>query len=183
LLPFYQPNVNGLQVDVDKELPNIVADFLFQKIAAATAANWSTLTRMENAENGDGTPESRPGANIGERSKRFLAFGIKRLAIPEEEIREYLTYKFARQAALQLRFNNWSDTLGFLDEPRNQDFGEFVKQKETQERWLISDDQLSLSRGILPEEISNKKWKPINQEWMDVIPQFVSLVQGRDKAG
>ncbi|MGH9427177.1 MAG: tubulin-like doman-containing protein, partial [Terriglobia bacterium] len=180
---FTNQNVNGLQVDVDKELPNIVADFLFQKIAAATAANWSTLARMENAENGDGTPESRPGANIGERSKRFLAFGIKRLAIPEEEIREYLTYKFARQAALQLRFNNWSDTLGFLDEPRNQDFGEFVKQKETQERWLISDDHLSLSRGILPEEISNKKWKPINQEWMDVIPQYVSLVQERDKAG
>lgn len=126
---FTNQNMNGLQVDVDQELPNIIADFLFQKIATATATNWSTLARMENAENGDGTPESRPGANIGERSKRFLTFGIKRLAIPEEEIREYLTYKFARQAALQLRFNNWSDTLGFMDEPRNQDFGEFVKQK------------------------------------------------------
>lgn len=178
---FTNQNVNGLQVDVDKELPNIVADFLFQKIAATTAAHWSTLARMENAENGDGTPESRPGANIGERGKRFLAFGIKRLAIPEEEIREYLTYKFARQAALQLRFNNWSDSLGFLDEPRNQDFGEFVKQKEIQERWLLSDDHLTLSRGILPEEINNKKWKPINQEWMDVLPQYVSLVQEKDK--
>ncbi len=178
---FTNQNANGLQVDVDKELPNIIADFLFQKIATTTAANWPTLARMENAENGDGTPESRPGVSIGERSKRFLTFGIKRLAIQEEEIREYLTYKFARQAALQLRFNHWSDSLGFLDEPRNQDFGEFVKQKDTQERWLISDDHLSLSRGILPEEISNKRWKPINQEWMDVIPQFVSLVQEKEK--
>src|SRR5215813_11555737 len=147
---FTNQNVNGLQVDVDKELPNIIADFLFQKIATTTATNWPTLARMENAENGDGTPESRPGVNIGERSKRFLTFGIKRLAIPEEEIREYLTYKFARQAALQLRFNHWSDSFGFLDEPRNQDFGEFVKQKDTQERWLLSDDHLTLSRGVLP---------------------------------
>ena len=172
---FTNQNANGLQLDVDKELPNTVADFLFQKIVALQ--NWPTISRMENAENGDGTPESRPGTNVGERSKRFLAFGIKRLTIPEAEIREYLTYKFARQAALQLRFNNWDDLFGFRDEPRNQDFGEFVKQRETQERWLISDDHICLSRGILPEETNNKKWKPINREWMDVIPEFVMMAQ------
>ena len=126
---FTNQNVNGLQVNVDKELPNIVADFLFQKIVTATASNWSTLARMENAENGNGTPESGPAPISGNAASGFLTFGIKRLAIPEEEIREYLTYKFARQAALQLRFNNWSDSLGFLDEPRNQDFGEFVQTK------------------------------------------------------
>ncbi|HEY7493821.1 MAG TPA: tubulin-like doman-containing protein, partial [Candidatus Tectomicrobia bacterium] len=179
---FTNQNENGLQVDVDQDLPGIVADFLFQKVVAATATSWSTLVRMENAENGDGTPESRPGTNIGERSKRFLTFGIKRLAIPEEEIREYLTYRFARQAALQLRFNNWSDSLGYMDEARNQDFGEFVKQRETHERWLISDDHICLSRGILSEEMHNRRWKPINREWMDVIPEFVSLVQAKDAA-
>lgn len=177
---FTNKNLNGLQVDVDHELPNIVADFLFQKIIAATATNWSTPARMENAENGDGTPESRPGSTVGERSKRFLTFGIKRLAIPEEEIREYLTYRFARQATLQLRFNNWSDSLGFLDEPRRQDFGVFVQQPETLERWMLSDDHLSLSRGILAEEISNKRWKPIRQEWMDIMPEFVTMIQSTE---
>ena len=177
---FTNQNVNGLQVDVEHELPNVVADFLFQKIIAVGGHRLAQLARMENAENGDGTPESRPGTNIGERSKRFLTFGIKRLMIPEEEIREYLTYKFARQAALQLRFNNWSDSLGYLDEPRNQDFGEFVRQKETQERWLISDDHLCLSRGILVEEANNKKWKIIQQEWTAMIPEFVSLVRDRE---
>ena len=177
---FTNQNVNGLQVDVDRELPQLTADFLFQKIVAATAANWTTLTRMENAENGDGTPEARPGSTVGERSKRFLTFGIKRLAIPEEEIREYLTYRFARQASLQLRFNNWSDSLGFLDEPRNQDFGEFVRQRDTQERWMLSDDHLCLSRGILSEEVNNKRWKPINREWMDILPEFVTMAQEKD---
>ena len=89
---FTNHNENGLKVDVEKQLPNIVADFLFQKILSIKNANAvQLLERMENAENGDGTPETRPGSNAPERSKRFLAFGIKRLAIPETEIREYLT--------------------------------------------------------------------------------------------
>ena len=130
---------------------------------------------MENAENGDGSPETAPGSKTPERSKRFLAFGIKRLAIPEEEIAEYLTYSFARQAALQLRYNNWSDTAGFTDEPKMQDFGAFVREKETQLRWLISDDHLILSLGVLPEDIANRRWRSINQYWEAVIPDFKSL--------
>jgi Tubulin like len=177
---FTNENENGLTVDVDKQIPVIVADFLYQKIVATRDVAWPTLGRMENAENGDGTPERAPGSNNPERSKRFLTFGIKRLAVPEQEIREYLTYNFARQASLQLRYNSWSDTSGFVDEPRNQDFHEFVAQKEIQLRWAISDEHLTLSAGILPEDVSNKKWKPINNEWQDVLPNFKSLV--REKA-
>ncbi|MEI6708080.1 MAG: tubulin-like doman-containing protein [Methylococcales bacterium] len=178
---FSNRNENGLQVDVDKTLPNIVADFLFQKLVAVRNADaLKLLEKMENAENGDGTPETRSGSNVPLRSKRFLTFGIKRLAVPEIEIREYLTYKFARQAASQLRFNNWDDTFGFRDEPRNQDFGEFVRDKQTLERWFLTDEHFTLSRGILLEEINNKNWKPIINEWLDIVPQFVGLVQGQD---
>ena len=175
---FTNQNENGLKVDLDKQLPDILADFLFQKIVALRNADAvQVLERMENAENGDGTPETRPGANVAERSKRFLAFGIKRLAIPEKEIREYLTYNFARQAVLQLRFNNWDDTIGFRNLPRNVDLREMVKGKEVQERWMITDDHLMLSRGILKEEIDNKRWKPLNREWMDYMPDFVGMVE------
>jgi len=178
---FCNRNENGLQVDVDKTLPGILADFLFQKLmAVGNAEALKLLERMENAENGDGTPETRTGAMTPLRSKRFLTFGIKRLAVPEGEIREYLTYQFARQAALQLRYNNWDDTFGFRDEPRNQDFGEFVRDRQTLERWSLTDEHLTLSRGILPEEISNKKWKPIVNEWLDLLPQIMGLVQTLD---
>src|SRR6266545_3108334 len=102
--------------------------------AASVGRRWAA---WRNAENGDGSPEKSPGTNNPERSKRFLTFGIKRLAIPEEEISEYLTYNFARQAALQLRYNNWSDTTGFADDAKNVDFGEFVRQKETLNKWAI----------------------------------------------
>ena len=109
---FSNENENGLTVDVDRDLPGIVADFLYQKIVAVNNVNWASLGRMENAENGDGSPETAPQGRSPERSKRFLTFGIKRLAIPEEEISEYLTYSFARQAALQLRFNHWQPSSG-----------------------------------------------------------------------
>lgn len=178
---FGNRNENGLQVDVDKTLPGIVADFLFQKLVAVRNAEaMKLLEKMENAENGDGTPETRTGSIAPLRSKRFLTFGIKRLAVPEIEIREYLTYNFARQAALQLRYNNWDDTFGFRDDARNQDFGEFVRDKQTLERWSLTDEHLTLSRGILPEEINNKKWKPIINEWLDIVPQFMGLVQAQD---
>jgi hypothetical protein len=178
---FTNENDNGLTVDVDKQLPNIVADFLYQKIVATRDISWPTLGRWENAENGDGTPERAPGSNNPERSKRFLTFGIKRLAVPEQEIGEYLTYNFARQAALQLRFNTWSDTSGFVDEPRNQDYHEFVQQKENLFRWGLSDEHLTLSIGILPEDVNNKKWKPINNEWQDVLPNFKSVVREKPR--
>lgn len=178
---FTNENENGLTVDVDKQLPGIVADFLYQKIVVTRTVSWPTLGRMENAENGDGTPERAPATNNPERSKRMLAFGIKRLAIPEQEISEYLTYNFALQASLQLRYNNWSDTAGFLNDSKNQDFHEFVNQKETQFRWAVSDDHLTLSTGILPEDAANKKWKPINNEWQDVVPNFKSLVREKGR--
>ncbi|MEO7718034.1 MAG: tubulin-like doman-containing protein, partial [Capsulimonas sp.] len=174
---FTNENENGLFVDVDGDIPNIMANFLYQKLIAVRNVQWDTLRRMENAENGDGSPEQSPGAPTGERSKRFMAFGIKRLAIPEEEIREYLTFSFARQSALQLQYNNWSDSLSFADEPKNQSFTEFVKQADILQRWLISDDHLRLSVGILQDEIKNPRWLPIAQTWADIMPHFKTFVR------
>jgi len=169
---FTNENENGMPVDVDTEVPSIVADFLFQKIVAVEDMNWQELRRWENAENGDSKPESTGRSPVGERSKRFMTFGIKRLAFPEEEITEYLTYAFARQACLQLRYNHWTDEQGFISDPRILDFGEWIKQKETLTKWTISDDHLCLSLGILPEEASNRKWKLIEEEWRTVMPQL-----------
>ena len=111
---FGNENENGLTVDVDRELPGIVAEFLYQKIVRARQVGWPTLARMENAENGDGSPETAPASRRGERARRFLTFGIKRVAIPEEEIAEFLGYGFARQAlhAWRLAFR-----LPFSDDP------------------------------------------------------------------
>ena len=56
--------------------------------------------------------------NSSRRSMRFAAFGIKRLGIPEEEIRRKLALAFARQGVLALIYNHWDDQKGYLAESR-----------------------------------------------------------------
>ncbi len=174
---FGNENEKGYIADVDVELPSVVADFLFQKIVVADQVGWRSLERMENAENGDGTPETAPGARVGERSKRFLSFGIKRIAIPEEEIGEYLSLSFARQAINQLRFNNWQEGQGFVDRERNVDTASFVRETETLGRWLLSDAHILLSTAILAADDKNKRWRTLTNEWEEVIATFKGMVR------
>ena len=46
-------------------------------------------------------------------------------------------------------------------------------QKGTVERWRLTDDHLCLSVGILPDEASNRRWKPIQQFWIDASQRLV----------
>ncbi len=174
---FSDENEERIKVDLDKELPDIVASFLFQKVVAASGMTWDALRRMETYENMDFRAEESPVSKHAERSRLFCTFGIKQVAYPEEEIHEYMTYQLARQAALQLQYNRWSDTVGYVDEAANQSFNEFVRQKETVECWRLTDEHLTLSLGILPDEANNKRWKPIQQFWMDLQPNFQTTVR------
>jgi hypothetical protein len=174
---FSDENEERIKVDLDKELPDIVASFLFQKIVANASMSWDSLRRMETYENMDFRGEESPVSKRPERSRLFCTFGIKQIAYPEEEIHEYMTYQLARQAALQLQYNRWSDSVGYLDEATNQSFNEFVRQKDTIDRWRLTDEHLCLSVGILPDEKNNRRWKAINQFWMDLQPNFQSTVR------
>ncbi len=179
---FTNENENGKVLHVERdEISSLVASFLFQKIVVAQATPWAdSLKEAENAENGDGSPESTPGTNIPQRSKRFLTFGIKRLIIPEEEIREFITYSFARQAALQLQFNNWSATQGYLDLPKNEAFAQYVADVRNHERWRVADVYLCLERGILPAEELDK-WGKIEDEWKAAINGFLQVAMKADE--
>lgn len=174
---FTDENEDHNKVNIDRELPDIVSSFLYQKIIAIKDMSWDSLKRLETFENMDFRPEESPSGRNPERSRLFFSFGVKQIAYPEEEIREYLTYAFARQASLQLQFNRWSDGFGYMDEAVNQSFGEFVRAKETQQRWYLTDEHFCLSEGVLPDEVKNKRWKPINAFWGDLIPNFKSHIQ------
>jgi len=179
---FTNQNEKNVIVSVEHDVPQIVADFLYQKIVAVRNIAWSSLAFLEDAQNGDSTPETAPIPNsrLPERAKRFLTFGINRVAIPEEEIKEYLTYHFAQQVALQLKFNNWDDNVGFLDEPKNQDYHEWVSQTTTQANWLITDEHLCLSKGILATDIE-KKWLSLAEDWRSIAPRLLEAVAHLDK--
>jgi hypothetical protein len=176
-------NEANQRVDVVQELWDIVASFLYQKIVAAKYFNWQSLERQEKYENCEEGMEAEKSSEKGrpERCRLFFGFGIKQIAYPEEEIREYLTYSFARQASLQLRYNHWNDTQGFLDEPVNRGYAERVKQDSSRQRWKMTDEHLSLSLGILPDEINSRQWKPIGEYWENLLPNLKGHVKENTK--
>jgi|CZKV01.1.fsa_nt_gi hypothetical protein len=170
-------NDSNIQLDVEEELPAVIADFLYQKIVTSRTVKLDDLDRMENMENRTDTVEVRDRTMEKLRSKSFLAFGIKRIAVPEEEIKEYLTYNFARQAALQLSFNNWSDGRGFTDEPLNCDFSSYVRTEANLARWKMSDDHITLSTPILPNDESGREWKTLPAEWQTLAAGFKDIAR------
>ena len=160
-------NERGTVADVQKELPRIVAEFLYQK---TLGLNWQGLDRAEKSENGNNDPECAvDDTKTAERSKRFITFGIKRVVVPEDEIRESLTYSFAKEVTSQLMFNNWRDGVGYAEEERSQDYQSYVRQPDQINRWHLSDDHLTLSIGILPDDASNARWKKIGEFWTGFI--------------
>jgi len=175
-------NANGVQLDVETELPAVVSDFLYQKIVTSRTVKLDDVDRMENIENRTDTAEVKERTQEKVRSKAFLAFGVKRLAVPEEEIKEYLTFHFARQAALQMSFNNWSDDFGFADAARNTDFNSFVRLKENLAKWKMSDEHLTQSIGILSEDAGSKDWKTLTNEWKILAAGFKELARQKDEA-
>lgn len=168
-------NENGYLANIDTEVPGIIAEFLYQKIFIAGAVGLTSIARMENAENGDGMPETAATSKTGERSKRFLSFGIKRISIPEEEIKEYLTLSFAQQGIHQLRFNNWQQALGFVNESKNFDPNSIVRSADVLADWKLSDDYLLLAESILGSDDPRRSWKSLVEEWASVTPAFKQL--------
>lgn len=175
-------NAGGYSVDTDKELPGIIAEYMFVK---TQTTNWDALDKAENSENG--TFDDEPSVfdhNVKERSPRFLSFGIRRMVVPNEEIEEYLTYSFAQRAVNQVVFNNWVDGLGYSDESRPADHGAEVRKPDSLQKWLLTDDHLMLSVGVLPDDVANTRWKKINDFWAAAVAAQVNDIQNTksDKA-
>jgi len=170
-------------VDVEYKVPKIISDFLYQKTVVVhdEEGEWKrTLVRMENAENA-AVPFEKDEDNIKIlRGNRFLAFGIKRIAVPEEEIREYLTYNYGYKAMLQFLFNNWSDDIGFKDESSNIDYLEYVKGDATKEKWMMTDNHLIYSFPLLKSDKRDKHWKTFEEFWSSAILKMKEIAKTQD---
>lgn len=166
-------NENGLTIDSHKQLPLVVADFLYNYVFLEQNDNTEEFIRTYSLENIDDwrqelNEKAKEGVVDPVRSKKYSSFGIKRVVIPEEEIIEYFTFSFGRQALLQLRYNNWNDDMGFRDTPANIDFHSFVGEAENLERWRMTDKHLMLDKPILDSD--QKKWTSFAEYWGSVIP-------------
>lgn len=158
-------NEHNIQFEVESEVPRIIAEFVFQK---TMNKEWEGLGRAEKGENDIKNFESEDG--IGKaRAKLFLSFGIKRVVVPEQEIKEFLAYGFAEQATRQLMYNNFRQGEGYADEAVEKDWGFEARKPDTLQSMLLSDAHLTLETGILEDDAKNASWKPPREYWKQIV--------------
>lgn len=188
-LPFYtaylatDTNQENVRFDIGKVMPATIAELIFQKTVGVAISDKnlnkggteSAAIFFNNKEKGE-NPEYRDYDTP--HCFNFNGFGIKRLAIPEQEIKEYFGYSFANQAVLKMMFNNLSRESGYIAEaPSNDDYA-FVNDPKNQNKWNITRAHLMLS---LPITNDNKKegWKPLKDEF-GVVDDFRKKVIADD---
>lgn len=158
-------NEHNVPFDVESEVPRIVGEFIFQK---TMNKEWEGLGRAEKGENDIKNFESEE--DIGKaRAKLFLSFGIKRVVVPEQEIKEFLAYGFAEQATRQLMYNNFRQGEGYADEAVEKDWGFEARKPDTQQSLLLTDAHLTLETGILEDDAKNASWKPPREYWKQIV--------------
>lgn len=175
LILYSNVNEHGYTVESLHELPKILADFTYSRIFLENNDNTEEFLRSYSYENIDGWrteyyEKARNNAIVPYRTKAVSSFGFKRVIIPEEEIIEYFSYSFGRQALLQIRFGNWNDDLGYRDTPENKDYSTTVMQDELQEKWRITNKHLMLEQPILPSD--ENKFGPFGAYWAGIIPRW-----------
>lgn len=168
-------NENGLIVEPHHQLPRLVSDFLWARIFLPSNDNTEEFIRSYSFENindwdKERNEKSKNGGIDIVRTKRISSFGIKRIVIPEEEIVDYFTFSFGRQALLQMQYNNWADDLGYREIPANIDLHSEVKEKANLERWRLTTEHLTLDKPILDSDINGKyKWPTFADYWRNAI--------------
>jgi len=160
-------NEQGNVLDLGEGLPAAVADFIFQTtIASAMVGSAGQLSRLVGCENDGADPEKDQAGNKA-HSRKFLSFGISRIEFPETEIREFMTYTYALQAARQLTYNMWQEGIGYgertLDEV-GMGFADEIKDKKNREGLMLSNNYLTLAKPIV-EGQATKRWRLFEETW------------------
>lgn len=188
-LPFYSAylvtdnNRSNVRFDVGKVMPATIAELIYQKTVGValsdrkigeggTESSSHFFNNVEKGENPNYADYDTP------HCFKFNGFGIKRLAIPEQEIKEYFGYTFANQAVLKMMYNNLSRESGYVAEPPVNDDYAFVTKPDQKKKWCITREHLCLSSPILPDH-QKEGWRSIVDEF-GVIDNFRMKALGDD---
>lgn len=158
-------NEDGKILNLGKELPAAVADFIYQTTVASATEN-NQLNRLSNCEN-DGAEPEKDQAGERAHSRKFMTFGISRIQFPETEIREYITYAYSLQAARQLTYNMWQDGIGYGERTIDEvglGFVDEIKDKQNRETLCLSNNHLTLAKPII-ETPATKRWRIFEETW------------------
>lgn len=176
-LPFYsaylitEQNQQNISFNVEEVVPASIAEFIFQK----------TIGVEHDLQTGQQTESSREffhsaerGENPkytdydGEHSFKFMTYGIKRLAVPEQEIKEYYGYSFSMQALCSMLYNHLSAELGYVNEQiaKTED-NSFILSNEYKQKWFLSRDYLCLSKPVIQAH-KDENWNTIPVEFNEI---------------
>lgn len=160
-------NEQGKVLDLSHGLPAAVADFIFQTtIASEMGGTNGQLNRLVGCENDGAEPEKNQAGEIA-HSRKFLSFGITRVEFPETEIREFMTYSYALQAARQLTYNMWQDGIGYGERTVEEvgiGFADEIQDKKNREGLMLSNNYLTLAKPIV-ESPATKRWRLFEETW------------------
>jgi hypothetical protein len=157
------PRNEKSEVVSKKEQEDMIAAYIYQKVVGLKDNVPACLQKAESFE------DIKAQSPDESRCWRFASIGIKRFRIPEEEIREKLSYTFALQAVLQSLFDNWpTNTLhGYIKGAVNRNLPELVTNPEKNERWCLTDDHLEMSTDFVLK--GGKSWPSIFNEWKSTL--------------
>lgn len=187
-LPFYSAylitdsNQAGVRFDVGNVMPQTIAELIFQKTVGVALSEKNVKDGAESAAHFFNNKEKGENPQYSDYDTphcfKFNGFGIKRLAIPNQEIKEYFGYSFANQAVMKLLYNNLSLEQGYVNEAPVGDDYAFVTKPEQKKKWYITREHICLSQPILPDH-QKEGWKTINDEF-EVVENFRKKAIGDD---
>lgn len=169
-------NSNNIRLNVSSsKVEEALADFIYQRVVGSS----SYIEKIEDSENikaGAETESSDSKNPISVRSRSFITFGIKRVIFPQEEIREYLTYKSSYSLLLSLLHNNWNEQKSaFVDGNKSLNINQ-VLNDAFKIAIRFTDKTLTLEEGVLDNE---DKFIAFGREWDNQLRRVKKSQQGQ----
>lgn len=188
LMLYSNTNNFGYTVTDPVQLAGLVADFVYNFIfcpGGTLAEEFKRFYTFENISNTrdeyDETADPDEGNPLPVRTRAIGSFGIKRVVVPETELQEHIAYTLGTSALYQLKFNNWSNTSGYREEPSNFDPLGYLSQPGRQDTWNMDSAHLMLKDYILPGD-EKEGWKKgeFTNYWNPCVDQWAEAAKGTD---
>lgn len=172
-------NSTGKPFEVDRQIPDLLAEMIYQKIVAAKTGISRQIGRVIEWENRVAEHEGIEGQQ-SERCWMFASFGIKKIAYPEDEIRDYVGFALAGQTLRKMLYNNWAQ--GYLNEPSQMAVEGYVADDKVRADLNLDRPVFFLEKRFSFDEqdADQQDWKSLNAEWRSYIMKVAEDVKEED---
>ena len=168
-------NENGISLNSLVELPKEIADYVYARVFLINSTEEinEQILRGYNYENMDGfefefDELATVTGNIQiplARTKKIVSFGLKRVIYPELRILRHISYTIGERVLWQLKYNNWRDNQGYVDEVRQKDYRKAYITDEYMSRWKMDLKHLTLEEKVLTAD--EEEQTSFNEYWHD----------------